>query len=342
MGYPTDHRAKKRKIEDEGGDGGASTFKPCARFQPTGGREYTVSIAMPGSIITDFKTADQRITSPGRIARALAVFCVDEIVVYDDSPQDSRPRAVDHDRYTGDTDPCHFITHVLSYLETPPFMRKALFPLHDNLAKAGLLPSLDMPHHPHKDEWLPFREGFTVKGKPDSGKGTLVEVGMRRPVTITNDIPPNTRVTLQFPEQSFNNPEPVHPQTPRTEAGYYWGYSVRSASSLSAVFTESQFEGGYDVSIGTSERGTPASRAFPSFKKPSFNHLLIVFGGPRGLEYAAMNDGELGGMGISGGRTKELFDHWINVLPNQGSRTIRTDEAVFIALTSLRGLWDNS
>lgn len=120
---------------------------------------------------SSFKTADQRITSPGRIARALAVFCVDEIVVYDDSPLEARPRAVDHDRYTGDTDPCHFIGHVLSYLETPPFMRKALFPLHDNLAKAGLLPSLDMPHHPHKDEWLPYREGFTVKGRPEGGKG---------------------------------------------------------------------------------------------------------------------------------------------------------------------------
>lgn len=170
----------------------------------------------------------------------------------------------------------------------------------------------------------------------------MVEVGMRKPVTVPDEIPPNTRVTLQFPEQSLNNPETVHPQAPRTEAGYYWGYTVRNASSLSAVFTESQFEDGYDLSIGTSERGTPASKAFPPYKKPKFNHLLIVLGGPRGLEYAAMNDQELGGMGISGGRTKELFDHWVNVLPNQGSRTIRTDEAVFIALTGLRRIWDDN
>lgn len=171
---------------------------------------------------------------------------------------------------------------------------------------------------------------------------TLVEVGLRKQVTIADDIPPSTRVTLQFPHESLEGAEPVHPQTPRTEAGYYWGYTVRNASSLSAVFTESAFEDGYDISVGTSERGTPASKAFPSFKKPKFNHLLIVFGGPRGLEYASMNDPELGGMGVSGGRTKELFDHWINVLPNQGSRTIRTDEAVYVALTSLRRLWDDS
>ena len=67
--------------------------------------------------------------------------------------------------------------------------------------------------------------------------------------------------------------------------------------------------------------------------------VLLVFGGPRGLEYAAMNDPELSEMGIGSGKTRELFDHWINVLPFQGSRTIRTDEAVFIALTDLRRLW---
>jgi predicted SPOUT superfamily RNA methylase MTH1 len=55
-----------------------------------------------------------------------------------------------------------------------------------------------------------------------------------------------------------------------------------------------------------------------------------------------MNDEELSSMDIQGSKTKELFDHWINVLPNQGSRTIRTDEAVYIALTSLRNIWDSS
>ena len=117
---------------------------------------------------------------------------------------------------------------------------------------------------------------------------------------------------------------------------------MRNANSLSNVFTECPYESGYDISIGTSERGISASQAFPPQNKPSFSHLLIVFGGPRGIEYAAMNDPELGEMGISVGRTRELFDHWVNILPNQGSRGIRTDEAVWIALTGLRRLWDDN
>lgn len=281
-------------------------------------------------------------TMPGRIARALAVFSIDEVVVFDDSPISSRPRHTDPASYTGDTDPRHFLTHILSFLEAPPFMRKTLFPLHPNLRLTAVLPSLDMPHHPHPKEWIPYREGVTIAGRTSTGTGTLVEVGMEQPVEIEEDIPPKTRLTLKFPDDETQYPECVNPEVPRTEGGFYWGYTVRNCSSLTNVFTECPYENGYDMSIGTSERGLPIPKAFPPSKRVNFNHMLIVFGGPRGLEYAAMNDEELVNMEIQGSKTKELFDHWVNVLPNQGSRTIRTEEAVFIALTALRGVWESS
>ena len=160
---------------------------------------------------------------------------------------------------------------------------------------------------------------------------------MREPVAVSESIPPKTRLTLHLPDSS--EPEPVHPNSPRTDAGYFWGFSVRKCSSLSKVFTESAFEDGYDMSLGTSERGQPLARAFPDAQTADFSHLLVVLGGPRGLEYAAMNDPDLCEINVAGGRTKELFDHWVNVLPNQGSRTIRTEEALLIALTGLRFLW---
>ncbi|KAG5927363.1 hypothetical protein E4U42_002306 [Claviceps africana] len=345
-----ERKNKKRKTAHDGAQQDRSSFKPSATFIPLeGGRDWTVSVAIPSSILTNLATADQRMTAPGRIARALAVFSVDEVVVFDDSPLSSRPRQTDTAGYTGDTDPCHFLTHILSFLEAPPFMRKTLFPLHPNLRMTALLPSLDMPHHPNPKEWIAYREGVTVAGKTTTGKGTLVQVGLDEPVEIEEDIPPKTRVTLLFPEDQSRYPECVDPQAPRTEGGYYWGYTVRKCASLSSVFTESPFENGYDMSIGTSERGTPIHKAFPLLSSPGnngkkhapFKHLLIVFGGPRGLEFASMNDDELAKMDVQGAKTKDLFDHWINVLPNQGSRTIRTEEAVFIALTALRGLWDS-
>ncbi|KAL2256660.1 hypothetical protein VTK26DRAFT_1344 [Humicola hyalothermophila] len=336
-----EHQSKKRRLDTDNGNG-AANFKGTVRFRPTVPREWTVSVAVPTSLITDCVTREQRTTNVGRIARALAIFSVDEVVIYDDTPVDQRMPNVDPDAYTGDTDPGHFMEHILTYLETPPFMRKLLFPLHPNLRSQGLLPGLDMPHHPHKDEWLPYREGMTLEVPPKGGEGTVVDIGMPDTVTISESIPPKTRVTLKMPDDPRGKPEPVHPAAPRTEAGYFWGFSVRRAPSLSSVFTTSPYEDGYDMSIGTSERGVPLSKAFPSYEQANFNHLLIVFGGPRGIEYAAMNDPELSEMGITGARTKELFDHWVDVLPNQGTRGIRTEEAILVALAGLRRLWDSS
>jgi len=125
-------------------------------------------------------TREQRTTYAGRVARALAIYCVDEVVIFDDSPLDQRPAKVDEDAYTGDISPAHFLEHILTYLEAPPFMRKALFPLHPNLRSQGLLPQMDMPHHPHKDEWLPYREGMT-EGPAKNGKGYAVSVNTSRP-----------------------------------------------------------------------------------------------------------------------------------------------------------------
>ncbi|XXH02588.1 hypothetical protein Hte_008966 [Hypoxylon texense] len=335
-------RQKKRRLTKDGDY--VDTSKPSAFFRPLGGRDWTISVAVPGSVLSTCRRDDQRTSIVSHLARALAVFSVDEIVIFDDSHPDTRARNVDPSSYTGDVDPCGYLDHLLQYLEMPPFMRRTLLPLHPNLKGAGLMASLDIPSHPHQTDWLPYCEGVTVAGTPKSGKGTIVDVGRKEgTVTISDEVPPKTRITVQIDENDPSMAEPVDPSAPRTEGGYYWGYSVRRCSSLANVFEECAFEGGYDLSIGTSERGISIPDAFPEKKKReplSFNHLLVVFGGPRGLEYAAENDPELNGMGIVRGRTKELFDHWINVLPGQGSRTIRTDEALFIGLAGLRRLWE--
>ncbi|KAJ8105029.1 hypothetical protein ONZ43_g7586 [Nemania bipapillata] len=286
---------------------------------------------------------DQRTGLVSHVARALAIFGIDEVVIYDDSPLDARPANIDPAAYTGDVDPCGYLDHLLQYMEMPPFMRRTLLPLHPNLKAAGLMTSLDIPSHPHHTDWLPYCEGVTTSGATADGTGTLVDVGRKDPVTISQDIPPKTRITLQMNQDDWATGEPVDPIAPRTEGGFYWGYAVRRCKTLSAVFEECAYEGGYDLSIGTSERGLSVSEAFPERKRRepyNFNHLIVVFGGPRGIEYAAENDPALQEIGISRGRTKELFDYWVNILPGQGSRAIRTEEALFIGLSGLRKIWE--
>lgn len=47
----------------------------------------------------------------------------------------------------------------------------------------------------------------------------------------------------------------VAPTEPRTEQGQYWGYRTRLVSCLSEVFSQCPYKEGYDLTIGTSERG---------------------------------------------------------------------------------------
>jgi methyltransferase len=317
------------------------TSKPTAVFTPTGPRNSTTTVALPGSIIGNAKSHDQKTYLAGTLARALAVFCVDEIVVFDDQPPISartdtdgkRQQGNDNEGYTALSDPAHFLIHLLTYLETPPHLRKTLFGMHANLRTAGTLPSLDMPHHLRATEWCPYREGVTTSA---TKAGTNVDVGLGDDYLLPGvQIPPKTRVTVRLPQdENAVEAEAVAPSTPREIAGYYWGYSVRRAGSLSAVFTECPFDGGYDVSVGTSERGVAVSSLAKS-DLPAYQHLLVVFGGVAGLETAARNDVELNGKGVGAGNVKDLFDFWVNLVPGQGSRTIRTEEAVWLGLMGL-------
>ena len=248
--------------------------------------------------------------------------------------------AADDTTYTAVSDPCHFLSHVLSYLETPPYLRKALFAMHPNLRTAGTLPSLDMPHHSRSIKHCDYREGVSVKTKDGSASSaTLVDVGLPMKRVLQDvQIPSNTRVTLKL-ERHSENAEAVAPTAPREEAGYYWGYTVRRCNSLSAAFTECPFKDGYDVSIGTSERGEDVSEVPKVHPRPASPfHILVVFGGVAGLEAAANADQELQAKGVDSSNVGDLFDYWVNVLPGQGSRTIRTEEAVWLGLMALRNV----
>lgn len=88
-------------------------------------------------------------------------------------------------------------------------------------------------------------------------------------------------------------------------------------------------QGGYDVVLGTSEHGDKTGAS--DLELPPFQHLLIVFGGPLGLEDLFSKDGS-----VTNKDPRSSFTMYLNTCPNQGSRTIRTEEAVLISLTHLQ------
>jgi len=222
---------------------------------------------------------------------------------------------------------------------TNSYLRVNLFPMHVDLRHAGTLKPLDLPHHLKADDLLPYREGV-IRESRKGGRGIVVDVGIGDVSFPGEEMPPYTRVTVHFPKVDTSSTSEylslaslAKATDPITKLGYYWGYTTRQASSLSAVISESPYENGYDMVIGTSERGTPMSPELIS-SLPQFSHLLIVLGGQAGIEAAAENDKELR---LSGTNISELFDWWVNCVPGQGSRTIRTEEAIWIVLGQLFG-----
>lgn len=58
----------------------------CSKGAGAGaGRHYTVSFAVPGSVIDNTQTMEAATLVAGQIARAAAIFNIDEVVVIDDS-----------------------------------------------------------------------------------------------------------------------------------------------------------------------------------------------------------------------------------------------------------------
>jgi len=293
--------------------------------QQVKGREFTVSIAVPGSILNNPQTPELRTYLAGQIARAAAVFCIDEVVIFEDEldmdNEDSEHRSRGSEQ----------LSKILQYLECPQYLRKHFFPIHKDLQYAGILNPTDMPHHLRVTEDSIYREGV-VTDKPTKEGHCLVNIGLKGDCLIKRSIAPGMRVTVRLNDdyewETKLSGKVVSPSEPRTKAGLYWGYTVRSAKNLSSVLTESPYKGGYDLTLGTSEKGKDID-AYDDM--PKFNHLLVVFGGVAGLEAALEADDVL-----EADDPKDLFDVYLNTCSNQGSRTIRSEEAILITMSSLR------
>lgn len=300
----------------------------------------TVSIAVPGSILENAQSSELRTYVAGQIARAACIFRVNEVIVFDDvgiaTARETKTTTDEDGQEQTVRGSSLQLARILQYLECPQYLRKFFFPLHKDLKYSGLLNPLDAPHHMRMQNIFLYREGVVTEKKAKEGH-CFVNVGLLSDVLVNKAVSPGVRVTVRL--DSLNEIKAkkmkatvVSPDEPRRETGVYWGYTVRLAHSFSEIFTKSPYKDGYDLTLGTSDRGTSVTEI--KAKSLHYNHLLIVFGGLKGLEAAVANDDKLNV------EPKLLFDHYLNVLPSQGSRTIRTEEAILIAMAALSEKFD--
>jgi predicted SPOUT superfamily RNA methylase MTH1 len=273
-----------------------------------------LSIAIPASTISDTPHLREKTAKIGLIGRSAAIFRVDEIIVYPDNSKADQRRDLD------------FIALLLNYLETPQYLRKSLFKLEPDLEFAGILPPLRTPHHPlsGKTKHLQvgeYREGVVLS---EGKEGLIVDIGVQQPALLRQKgFAVNERLTLQV----VNVGKQIEVQaTNREGIPQYWGYKVRVEKRS---FGKMIAYGGFDIKIATARVGDNFMDVANQLgaKWGGSQRVLVAFGAPsRGLHEIAQDE-DL--------KLAEIAEFVVNMVPGQGTATVRTEEALLATLAIL-------
>lgn len=272
------------------------------------------SMAIPASIVSDVPHLREKTSKIGLIGRAAAIFRVDEIIVYLDNPRVNQKADV------------NLIATLLSYMETPQYLRKRLFGLKPELRYAGVLPPLRTPHHPLNRKMRKLKSGEHREGvvlsKTDAG--VLVDIGVEQAAVIRNKrLPVGKRVTVKVTKvDKWVEAETVN----RDEIAEYWGYRI---TKQNMPFVRTVKKGGFDLSIATSKYGVPFAEVAEKIgeKWETANNVLVAFGAAAEGLYEIV---EREGFDLDA-----VVDFVVNTVPLQGTETVRTEEAVVTSLAIL-------
>ena len=270
-----------------------------------------LSIAIPASVVSDTPHLREKTAKVGLIGRAAAIFRVEEILIYLDNPRINQ------------TEDAALVNTLLTYMETPQYLRKRLFELRPELQYVGVLPPLRTPHHPlcYKAEDLKvgeYRDGVAVSKTSD---GNLVDIGVEKPALLTsNNVPIGKRVTVKIAgvadkvQVSLAN---------REDANDYWGYVVNIEKlSIGRLAVGQRF----DLVVGTSRYGVPFKEVANEIgnRWQAARNILVVFGAPsRGLKEIVRSENL---------KLEDVTDFIVNIVPGQGTETVRTEEALIACL----------
>jgi predicted SPOUT superfamily RNA methylase MTH1 len=271
-------------------------------------------IAIPASVVSDTPHLREKTSKISLIGRAAAIFRVEEIIIYPDNPS------------LNQTSEMNLISTLLAYMETPQYLRKRLFELKPELRYAGILPPLRTPHHPLNREMKnlkvgEYREGVTIS---NTAVGTLVDIGVEKPALIANrQLPVGKRVTVKVAKVDRQVEVDL---AKREEIAEYWGYNITVEKDS---FSKLVKRGGFDLTIATSKYGVPfhavAEKIFEKWDKAE--KILVAFGAPsEGLYEIARREGF---------NLDEIVDFVVNTVPEQGTETVRTEEAIIASLAVL-------
>lgn len=281
---------------------------------------FNYAIAIPASFVSDIPHLREKTFRIGLIGRAAAIFRVDEIIIYPDLPNTNQEADL------------KLVQAILSYMETPQYLRRRLFRLVPELQYAGTLPPLRTTHHPTADKIQSlkldeFREGVVLSV---TGEGSLIDIGVEKPALIHGSkLKINRRVTVKITE--LDPQLKAVPADPKA-AGGYWGYKVSVSKAPLGELIET---GQYNLKIATSRKGKPVTALMDDLRDrwKNSSKTLVAFGAPsQGLHEIIKREHKT---------LDDEVDFVVNTIPSQATETVRTEEAVYATLSILNMLTDD-
>ena len=274
-----------------------------------------LAIAIPASITADTPHLREKTAKIGFIGRSAAIFRVDEIIIYQDKSKKVNLK-----------NEADLIALLLNYLETPQYFRKRMFNIEPRLKFAGILPPLRTPNHPliRKAGNLKvgeYREGIVIS---EVKEGMLVDIGVERSALLREKYwALKKRLSLQI----IKIGQLIEVQTVgKDEIPYYWGYTTKVEShSFGSLLRNRDF----DLVLATSKTGMQYPDVIERIAKKwvKANSVLVAFGAPsRGLHEIVADEGL---------NLIDLVDFVVNTIPEQGTETVRTEEALLASLAVL-------
>ncbi|MCL2691062.1 MAG: RNA methyltransferase [Candidatus Bathyarchaeota archaeon] len=273
-----------------------------------------LSIAIPVSIISDTPHLREKTSKIGLIARAAAIFRIQEIIIYPDDP------------HTNQTRDLKLIAKLLNYIETPQYLRKNIYKIEPDLQYAGILPPLRAPHHPtsgkNRDLKIgEYRESIILN---QTKEGLIVDLGVQSTALLRErQFFVGERLTVQV----IKNGERIEVQSVnRNDVPSYWGFQVKVENETFGHMLQTEQ---FDLVISTARVANYFVDVADKIAKRwnQANRVLMAFGAPsRGLHEIVKDEGL---------RLENISDFIVNTVPNQGTATVRTEEALIISLAIL-------
>ena len=260
-----------------------------------------LSIAIPSTSLLDEKTQLDKSRKISLIARTCAIFKIETIYIYQEN--------------NNNQDNNLFAT-ILKYLDTPPFLRRRLFPKVNELKYAGVLHPLKIPSHITPANPKNIMVGDIRDGVVSIFKGKkFVDVGINQLIPYYGKESVGKRITIQFKK---GYPELTVKEITREDVSDYWGYTIKERSNLFSIL--SSWQGNI---ILTSKKGKIFAQSRIQGMIESKMPVLVVFGAPdKGIHE------------ILGSKLKQVQNFkTINFFPNQATETVRLEEALLGTLS---------